>query len=102
MPELKIHLPDELNQRFRKAAMMVYGYGRGSISRAAIEALSKWCTDHEHTVSPPQETASKEERTTTEPTKDEKTREHEKRNQDEASPPLLPDPSTTDSSPATT
>lgn len=27
--------------------MTVYGYGRGSISRAAEEALAKWCKGHE-------------------------------------------------------
>lgn len=53
MPELKIHLPDELAKRFRKTAMAVHGYGRGSISKAAVEALAKWCTDHDTPSSPP-------------------------------------------------
>jgi hypothetical protein len=41
--ELKIHLSDDLNERFRKAAMEAFGYGRGSISKAAEEALLQWC-----------------------------------------------------------
>lgn len=53
MPELKIHLPDQLDKRFRKTAMTVHGYGRGSISKAAIEALAKWCSDHDAPSSSP-------------------------------------------------
>jgi hypothetical protein len=46
MVELKIYLSDSLNERFRKTAMNVYGYGRGSLSKAAEEALTKWCVEH--------------------------------------------------------
>jgi len=41
--ELKIYLSEELNERFRKAAMEAFGYGRGSISKAAEEAVLEWC-----------------------------------------------------------
>jgi len=41
--ELKIYLSEELDERFRKAAMEAFGYGRGSISKAAEEALIRWC-----------------------------------------------------------
>ncbi len=47
LAELKVYLSDELDKRFRKTAMDAYGYGRGSISKAAAEALSKWCAEHE-------------------------------------------------------
>jgi hypothetical protein len=47
MAELKIYLSDSLNERFRRIAMRVYGYGRGSLSRAAEEALTTWCSVHE-------------------------------------------------------
>jgi hypothetical protein len=47
MAELKIYLSDSLNEKFRRIAMRVYGYGRGSLSRAAEEALAKWCSLHE-------------------------------------------------------
>ena len=43
MRELKIYLSDQLNERFRKVAMETFGYGRGSISKAAEEALLQWC-----------------------------------------------------------
>lgn len=46
MVEMKIYLSDNLNERFRKTAMNVYGYGRGSLSKAAEEALTKWCMEH--------------------------------------------------------
>ncbi len=48
MAELKIYLSDSLNAKFRRIAMSVYGYGRGSLSRAAGEAFKKWCSEHEH------------------------------------------------------
>jgi hypothetical protein len=44
--ELKIYLSDNLNERFRRTAMNVYGYGRGSLSKAAEEALTQWCVEH--------------------------------------------------------
>lgn len=36
---VKIYLDEELETKFRKAAMEVYGYGRGSLSSAAEEAI---------------------------------------------------------------
>jgi hypothetical protein len=47
MAELKIFIPDSLNIRFRKAAMNAFGYGRGSLSKAAAEALAEWCKEKE-------------------------------------------------------
>ena len=47
MAELKVYLSDELDKRFRMLAMNVFGYGRGSLSEAAVEALTKWCEEHE-------------------------------------------------------
>src|SRR2546427_12154785 len=47
MAELKIYLSNSLNERFRQIAMSVHGYGRGSLSKAAEEALTKWCSEHE-------------------------------------------------------
>jgi hypothetical protein len=48
MAELKVYLSESLNEKFRRMAMSVYGYGRGSLSRAAGEAFTKWCSEHEH------------------------------------------------------
>jgi hypothetical protein len=47
MAELKIYLSDGLNEKFRRIAMSVYGYGRGSLSKAAEEAFTKWCSEHD-------------------------------------------------------
>jgi hypothetical protein len=50
MAELKIYLSNSLNERFRRIAMSVHGYGRGSLSKAAEEAFMKWCSEHEHST----------------------------------------------------
>lgn len=49
MVELKVYLSDGLNEKFRKLAMTVFGFGRGSLSKAAEEAFTKWCLEHENT-----------------------------------------------------
>ncbi len=50
MAELKVYLSDSLNEKFRRVAMSIYGYGRGSISKAAEAALTEWCVEHEPTA----------------------------------------------------
>ena len=45
MAELKVYLSEVLDRRFRMLAMGVYGYGRGSLSKAAIDAITKWCAE---------------------------------------------------------
>jgi len=52
MAELKIYLSDSLNEKFRRVAMRVYRYGRGSLSKAAEEAFTRWCSEHEHSRIP--------------------------------------------------
>jgi hypothetical protein len=47
MAELKVYLSEELDKRFRVLAMSIFGYGRGSLSEAAVEALNSWCKEHE-------------------------------------------------------
>ncbi len=47
MKDLKIYLPEELEKRFKKMSMETYGYGRGSISKAAAEAIRKWTAERE-------------------------------------------------------
>jgi hypothetical protein len=54
MAELKVYLSQELDKRFRMLAMRIYGYGRGSLSEAAVEALTKWCEEHEVHMSDPE------------------------------------------------
>jgi hypothetical protein len=47
LAELKVYLSEELDKRFRMLAMSVFGYGRGSLSEAAVDALTRWCEEHE-------------------------------------------------------
>jgi predicted nucleotidyltransferase len=42
MAETKIYIPDELDRELREQAMSKFGYGRGSISSAAAEAITQW------------------------------------------------------------
>ena len=42
MAVVKVHISDETEQQFRKAAMQKYGYKKGSLSEAAESALSEW------------------------------------------------------------
>ncbi len=42
MGSIKIYISDITEKKFRKMAMELYGYGRGSISIAAEKALSEW------------------------------------------------------------
>jgi len=39
---LRIQLSDRLERLFREMAMKRFGYGKGSISRAAEEAIQNW------------------------------------------------------------
>jgi len=42
MGELKIVLNDKLLNEFRKKAMKKFGYGKGSLSKAAEKAIEEW------------------------------------------------------------
>jgi len=42
MGGVKVYISDELERKFREAAMKLYGYGRGSLSIAAENALRAW------------------------------------------------------------
>lgn len=42
MGELKILLPENIEKIFRKIAMRRFGYQKGSISKAAQEAIQSW------------------------------------------------------------
>jgi hypothetical protein len=53
LTELKVYISNSLNDRFRRTAMSVFGYGRGSLSKAAEDAFSKWCEQHEQTSASP-------------------------------------------------
>jgi hypothetical protein len=42
MGGIKVYIPDELEKKFREAAMRLYGYGRGSLSIASEKAFEAW------------------------------------------------------------
>ena len=42
MTGLRFQVKEELERKFREAAMKRFGYGKGALSRAAEEALQKW------------------------------------------------------------
>ena len=47
MKPLRVYLPEELEKKFRKFSMESYGYSRGSLSRAAVEAIRSWISIHQ-------------------------------------------------------
>ena len=47
MGELKIYLSEDLKKEFKKRSMETFGYGRGSISKAAEEAIQRWTSERE-------------------------------------------------------
>jgi hypothetical protein len=42
MKGLRIQLKDEILEKFRRVAMSVFGYSKGSLSQAAESAISNW------------------------------------------------------------
>lgn len=42
MAGIRVQLPEDLDRRFRFQAMKRFGYGKGSLSKAAQEAFEKW------------------------------------------------------------
>ncbi|MCD6470005.1 hypothetical protein J7L29_04320 [Candidatus Bathyarchaeota archaeon] len=42
MGGIKVYISDELERKFREAAMRLYGYGKGSLSVACEKAISMW------------------------------------------------------------
>jgi len=50
MAGIKVYVRDEVEEKFRRLAMMVYEYGRGSLSKAAEEAFLLWVMEHEATL----------------------------------------------------
>ena len=50
MAGIKVYVNDEVEERFRRLAMMIYGYGKGSLSKAAEEAFLLWIQRYEPAV----------------------------------------------------
>ena len=47
MAGIKVYVRDDVEEKFRRLAMSVYGYGKGSLSKAAEEAFLWWMKRHE-------------------------------------------------------
>lgn len=47
MNSIRIYLPSDTLQKFRKVSMEHFGYGRGSLSKAAEDAILKWMKGEE-------------------------------------------------------
>jgi len=47
MGQLKIILPNDEEEKFRRLAMMRYGFVKGAMSKAAREAMKEWGESHE-------------------------------------------------------
>jgi hypothetical protein len=45
---LRVQIDKKLEHRFRELAMRRYGYSKGSLSRAAEEALTNWVSTQEN------------------------------------------------------
>ena len=44
---IRAKIDDELEQKFRELAMKRFGYSKGSLSRAVVEAIQKWTSEAE-------------------------------------------------------
>lgn len=42
MGGIKVYISNDLERKFREAAMKLYGYGKGSLSIACEKAISMW------------------------------------------------------------
>jgi len=47
---LKVELEEDLEKKFREAAMRKYGYMRGSLQKATHEALEEWVMQKSTTI----------------------------------------------------
>ena len=48
MEDLRIYLPPRTVERFRKISMERFGYGRGSLSKAAEVAITRWLEETQY------------------------------------------------------
>lgn len=42
MAGIRVQLPEELERKFREVAMRRFGYGKGALSKAAVDAFRRW------------------------------------------------------------
>ncbi len=46
MGQLNINIPDELEEKLRYIAAKKFGFKKGALKKAVIEAISKWIEDN--------------------------------------------------------
>ncbi len=46
MKGIKVYIDPKIEDEFRKTAMKVFGYGKGSLSKAAETAFKKWVQEY--------------------------------------------------------
>ena len=46
MKGIKVYIDPKVEKEFRKNAMKVFGYGKGSLSKAAEQAFKKWIQEY--------------------------------------------------------
>ncbi len=46
MKGIKVYIDPRIEEEFRKTAMKVFGYGKGSLSKAAEQAFKKWIQEY--------------------------------------------------------
>jgi hypothetical protein len=46
MKGIKVYIDPKIEEEFRKTAMKVFGYGKGSLSKAAEQAFKKWIQEY--------------------------------------------------------
>lgn len=47
MARIKVYVRDEVEGKFRRLAMMIHGYRKGSLNKAAEEAFAQWVMRYE-------------------------------------------------------
>ena len=46
MKGIKVYIDPKIEEEFRKTAMKMFGYGKGSLSKAAEQAFKKWIQEY--------------------------------------------------------
>ncbi|MHA2239743.1 MAG: hypothetical protein ACXACP_12885 [Candidatus Hodarchaeales archaeon] len=46
MKGIKVYIDPKVEEEFRKTAMKIFGYGKGSLSKAAEQAFKKWIQEY--------------------------------------------------------
>jgi hypothetical protein len=46
MKGIKVYIDPKIEEEFRKTAMKIFGYGKGSLSKAAEQAFKKWIQEY--------------------------------------------------------